>query len=336
MTLDTRISLHKLELLCVVVEAGGITRAADRLFLTQPVVTAHINSLEKRLGVKLFERSGRGIEPTKAGEAVYIWAKELISRTREMSREIEGLASGSGGSAVIAAGMTAGTFVLPPILIDFYQANPSAHVTLTQQAPERAVESVSTGDADAAVVLGNDRLLDLPNLHHEHLRDEELILVAACTDNAPDVVTVAQLHELRFVCSPERGSLRRAVVEQKLASVGAGPRNIVLEVDHPTALKTCVRQAVGVAFMFRSSVNEELTAGTLRHITITDTSLSIPLFLVSRRDKRFTPLQRKLVDYIRTRLNPEATHSSEVTPERPVTKKEQAEDPGVLVNEAYS
>jgi hypothetical protein len=56
---------------------------------------------------------------------------------------------------------------------------------VTQQARERAAESVSTEAVDAAVVLGYDRLLDLPNLHHEHLRDEELVLVAACTDNAP-------------------------------------------------------------------------------------------------------------------------------------------------------
>ena len=65
MALDTRISLYKLEILCAVVDHGGVSRAAEQLYISQPVVTAHIRSLEERLGAELFQRAGRGVEPTE-------------------------------------------------------------------------------------------------------------------------------------------------------------------------------------------------------------------------------------------------------------------------------
>jgi DNA-binding transcriptional LysR family regulator len=304
--LDLRISLSKLAVFCAVVETGGVGRAADQLFLSQPVVSTHIHSLEKRLDAKLFERAGRGVELTPVGSTVYEWANAVLSRSRELSRDLEGVASGSSGSAVIVAGMTAGTYVLPPVLIDFHRGNPDARVTLLQQAPERALTSTSVGDADFAIVLGDEHHLALPNLHHERLRNEDLVLVAAPDSVLPSTIAAADLADIRFVCSPQEGSLRRAMIDQKLKEVGVLDRDIVLALDHPTAIKECVSQDVGPALLFRSSVAKELSDGTLREVVISDAELSIPLFLVYRSEKRFVPLQQRLIDHIRTALKEQA------------------------------
>jgi DNA-binding transcriptional LysR family regulator len=172
--LDTRISLFKLEVLCAVVDTGGVCRAADKLFLTQSVVTGHIHSLEQRLGAKLFEKAGRGIVPTETGYAVYSWAKDMLDRSRAMAREVEGIAAGTIGSTVIATGMTAGTNVLPPVLGEFYSANRAAHITLQQTTQHLALVAVRTGQADFAVVIGEQQDLDPGTLECERLSDLEL------------------------------------------------------------------------------------------------------------------------------------------------------------------
>jgi DNA-binding transcriptional LysR family regulator len=200
--------------------------------------------------------------------------------------------------------MTAGTFILPEILVDFYRNNPGAHITLTQHPPERALEVVSVGDADLAVVMGGESEFgpEAATLERERLRDEELVLVTAPSSDIPPEVSIADFSDLRFVCSPEPGSLRRAIIDHTLDRLGAAPRTIVLALDHPTAIKTCVQQGIGVALLFRSAVKDELADETLRQVAVTGATLSIPLFLVFRHDKHFAPLQLRLVQYIRLRL----------------------------------
>src|ERR1700760_5005074 len=86
-TFDNRITFQKLEILCLVVDLGGVTRAAEHLWVAQPVVTAHIRSLQERLGVTLFHREGRRTILTDAGQQVYQWAQDVLSRTEQMQRE---------------------------------------------------------------------------------------------------------------------------------------------------------------------------------------------------------------------------------------------------------
>jgi LysR family transcriptional regulator, low CO2-responsive transcriptional regulator len=295
--LDTRISIYKLQILCAVVEHGGVSRAAEQLYISQPVVTAHIRSLEERLGAEIFQRAGRGVEPTEVGRIVYAWAKDLLCRSFEMAREIEGLSSGAGGSAVIAAGMTAGTYLLPRMLTAFYRDHRDAHITLTQQGPEGAVESLLAGKADFAIVMGAEHLFDPVTLRARHLLDEELVLVTRASGDEPEAVTVSELSTMRFVCSPA-DALRRRIVEQKLQDAGIAERNVVLAFDHAEAIKQAVLDGVGVALLFRSSVSREVAEGSMRIIDIVDAELSVPLYLASRTDKRYTPLQQRLYDYI--------------------------------------
>src|SRR5437899_1337828 len=79
----------------VVVELGGVRRAAEQLYVTQPVVSAHLRTLQDRLGgAQLLYRDGRQMRVTEAGDAAYRWAKEVLSRSEDVVREIDGLAQG--------------------------------------------------------------------------------------------------------------------------------------------------------------------------------------------------------------------------------------------------
>src|SRR6266487_757938 len=100
-SLDLRISLHKLDVLSRVVQLGGVSRAAEDLFVAQPVVTSHIRSLERRLDVVLFYREGRQFHLTDAGQIVHAWAQDVLTRTRELERDLGALSDGSTGNVVL-------------------------------------------------------------------------------------------------------------------------------------------------------------------------------------------------------------------------------------------
>jgi LysR family transcriptional regulator, low CO2-responsive transcriptional regulator len=300
--LDHRISLQKLEVFCLVTELGSVTRAAEQLIVAQPVVTAHIRSRGVRVGTPLLYRDGRRMRLTDAGEAVHAWAAETLARTRAMTRELTGLADGQRGTAVLAASMSLGSYVLPPLLIAFRRERAQAEITLHVSDPEGAIAAAEHGDADVAVVVAQGPGGAADQLEWEHLGATAVVLVAAPgSPPGGDRVTPADLADLPMIASP-RGHVRRTLVDRQLAKAGAEPRNLVIELGHPEAMKRAARAGLGAALLFRDSVTEELARGELREIAIEGVTLSIPVFAVHRRGKRFTALQLDLLATLRGAL----------------------------------
>jgi LysR family transcriptional regulator, low CO2-responsive transcriptional regulator len=294
---DNRISLQKLEVFCLVVELGGMSRAADHLIVAQPVVTAHVQSLQQRLGVKLLYREGHRMRLTDAGERVYAWAAETLARTRELMRELDGLSEGQRGTVAVAASMTLGSYLLPGVLTEFRQRRPAAEITLSVSDPEHAIASVEMGECDFAVVVA-DALPNNPGLRSEVIGYEDILLVAAPDyDPGTTSLPVAALAETPLVSSPA-GLVRRTIVDSRLAALGVNPRNVVIELGHPEAMKRAIHDGLGMCLMLRSSVARELHDGTLRQVSLEDAELSVPLMTVLRADKRPSPIQRELLDAV--------------------------------------
>jgi DNA-binding transcriptional LysR family regulator len=298
---DNRISLQKLEVLCLVVELGGIGRAAQHLGVSQPVVTAHMRTLQERIGTQLLVRDAQGMHLTETGEAVHEWAKEVLSRSREVARQVQGLTDGATGTAVVTSSMSIGSYMLPGIVSDFLRERPRASITLLVSDSEDARTATEQGDADFAVVTeGTD--VRSGNLTAEPLCDHEIVLVAAPGDpHVGDVVDVDELARLRFVCSPAARP-RRRLMDAALEEIGVPERRVVLQVGHPEALKRATASGIGVSLMLRCSAQAEIDSGDLRELAIEGARLTVPIVLIRRVDKRFSPLQGVLLATIREGL----------------------------------
>lgn len=294
---DNRISLQKLEVFCLVVELGGVSRAAEHLIVAQPVVTAHVQSLQKRLGVKLLYRDGHRMRLTDGGERVYEWARETLSRTRELMRDLDGLAEGQRGTVAVSASMTVGSYLLPSVLATFRQSRPRAAIALTVSDPEHALDAVEQGDSDFAVLVA-DAPPDSAALCAEVVGEEEIVLVAA-PDFEPELASVpmAALTDLPLVSSP--GGHRRSLIDHRLADHGVRPRNVAIELGHPEAMKRATRDGLGMCLLFRASVERELADGELRRVELSDGALSVPLTVVLRVGKRLSPIQCELLDAVK-------------------------------------
>jgi DNA-binding transcriptional LysR family regulator len=294
---DSRISLKKLEILCLVVELGGVGRAAERLEVTQPVVTAHLRLLQDRVGVELLYRDGQHMRLTEAGEEVYRWAREVLGRGRELARTIDEIAGGTGGAVAVASSMSIGSYLLPRVFGWFGETRPEARVTLHVSDSEDAQRAAEAGECDFAVVTGGLPLVG-GALSAQKIGSHDLVLVASADDRrVGDSVEPGELAQLPFVCSPP-GRPRRRLMDEAMAEIGIAERRVVIELGHPEALKRVTRMGLGVALLMRASVEEELRDGTLREVEISDTRLTVPIAVVHRADKRFTPIQRQLLDEV--------------------------------------
>jgi LysR family transcriptional regulator, low CO2-responsive transcriptional regulator len=298
---DNRISLQKLEVFCLVVELGGIGRAADHLGVSQPVVTAHMRTLQERVGTKLIYRDGQRLHLTETGEAVHEWAKDVLTRGREVARQVQGLADGATGTAVVIASMSVGSYMLPEAVSAFARERPRASITLLVSDSEDAKAALEHGGADFAVLTG-DPEMSSATLVAEPVCDHELILVASPGDtDVGDAVAIEDLSRLRYVCSPGTRP-RRRLVDAALETIGVRERRIAIQLGHPEALKRATASGIGVCFVLRSSVGSELEHGTLREVAIEGARLTVPIVIVQRADKRFSPLHDVLRATIRETL----------------------------------
>jgi LysR family transcriptional regulator, low CO2-responsive transcriptional regulator len=296
---DPYFTLQKLEVFCLVVELQSVTRASERLCVAQPVVTAHLRGLETKLGVTLVKRVGRNIGLTEAGERVYKWANDVVMRTREMERELSGLEDGVAGSAVLAASMTAGSYLLPALISSFAAAHPKGHVRLDCSNARAALDAVRGSACDFAVLVIHPSE-NLDGLIVEKLWDEPLLLASA--PNSKLIGEVARPEDLKglpFISGP-RYLVWRELVEAQLRSYGVETPNVILEFGHAESQKHSVRSDLGLCYFLETSIRAELARGELRVVNTPGMQMVVPLYLAYRREKEFSPFQTSLIDHIRS------------------------------------
>src|SRR6266849_5374508 len=159
----------------MVAERRSFTRAAEALFLSQPAVTQQIQSLEREVGERLFERQGRRIRLTPAGEAFYPFVSRALALLAEGQAAVEEVRTGVAGRVTLAAGPTTTIFTLPPALAAFRLDCPGVQLLVQTGTSREVTERVADGRADVGIVTTVYEREEL--VHAALLRDEILFVV---------------------------------------------------------------------------------------------------------------------------------------------------------------
>ncbi|MDQ0771618.1 DNA-binding transcriptional LysR family regulator [Streptomyces aurantiacus] len=293
-----QLQLRRLNLFCTVVDEGGVTRAAERLHVAQPWVSAQLRTLEKAAGAPLFVRDGRRLALTEAGRRFHLWAADVLAGSAQVRRDIENLGAGLAGSLTVATSMAIGTYLVPPLLTELRHERTGADITVHISEPAAALRSVANGDADFAVATWSAELSPEP-LHAERLWEEPLVLAAA--PNGPpdsDTVTLAELATLPLVGVPAGVAFDRTLGDQ-LRGHGAGELTYVMRLGHAEALKRAVAANNWGCVAPSYVVADDVAAGRLRSVAISDANLVEGIGLFHRPTKFFSPLQQAAVEMLR-------------------------------------
>jgi DNA-binding transcriptional LysR family regulator len=253
--------LGQLSYFVAVAEEGQFTRAAVRVSVAQPAVSAQIGRLERELGERLFHRDRRAVRLTAAGEALLPHARAALAaadRGREEIAALRGLLRGR--LTVGVAGPV--DDLLAKTLGEFHRAHPAVEIVLTQQQNEPLLEAVARGQVDAAIVgLGAQPVP--PQVRTRVVAAEPLVLAVGRSDPLANrkTVTLAQLRERAFIALV-RGSGLRALLESASREAGFSPR-IAAETGDLGSLVELAAEGLGVAVLPRSAV-EAADVATLK------------------------------------------------------------------------
>jgi DNA-binding transcriptional LysR family regulator len=256
--------LAQLEAFLQVAHHHSFSRAAEALFLTQPSVTARIQSLERELGERLFERSGRSVTLTDAGIAFIPHAQRALTAVQEGADAIDAVRHGEVGSIRIGASSSIGTYSLPVVLERFRDKRPGVHVNLTTGQTEDVVERLLSGLIHIAIC----RLTQHPEFESIHLYNDQLRLVVPT--NHPfvgrDTVSLADAADEPFLFF-DRNSSYHTLVYTMFLRAGVAPES-VMEVDSMEVIKHMVARGLGVAVLPEVAVQQEVERGDLSTIEL--------------------------------------------------------------------
>jgi DNA-binding transcriptional LysR family regulator len=296
--MDTR----QLRAFCEVVERKSFSQAAERLGVTQPAVSLQVRSLEKRLGTQLLDRSGRRVEPTESGAKLYRSAQRLLALEDEIEADLAGDATGElDGTLEIGASTGPGGVVLAQLLCEFARHHPQIHVALSVFDTQTVVERVAERTLELGVVGAAPRHRGVE--YEPFLRDT---VVLACPPGHPfanATVTLAQLKEEQLIVMQD-GAGVRAMIEEELRNAGLRLRDldVRLELGLQESVTSAVRGGYGVTFISRSSVENDLAAGTLVEARVEGLRLEREILLVRAAGRAETRAAKAFVDFARERL----------------------------------
>lgn len=243
-----------------ITEKNSFTRAAEELHLTQSAVSREIQVLEKKYGVKLFERTNKYVRLTKAGEILYNHSKGIIIQYELVERLIDDLTHSAKGILSIGSGYTFGEYLLPRIIHEFMSLYPGVIPKITIKNSHRIAAQVQRHELDIGIIEGNP---ETQGLIARPFAQDEMVAIASPSHRLAGNVDV-DIDELRAETwiLREMGSGTRDVTNQLFAKAGLTPVS-TMEFGSSQVIKEAVEAGLGISIISQWAIRKEIKYGIL-------------------------------------------------------------------------
>jgi DNA-binding transcriptional LysR family regulator len=294
------ITLQQMEAVISLVEEGSFSRAAKRMFLTQPALTKNIKNAEDYLGVRLVNRSNMGISLTPEGKILYNHAQRMVKLRDEAREKILALRENVGGNIYIGASTIPATYILPHALSAFGKKHPDIRVYIKTADSEEAMNMVLENEVEIGCIgkqpsnkkltaepLWKDRLiLAIPKHHRWHKKKS---------------IPLSELLDEPFVVR-EKGSATRELFESCLKeskSISLSQFNICSELGSSEAIKEAVIAGLGISVISIHAVERELSQGLLFEAPLPGCKMERNFYLIYKRHFDFRPAHKIFFDFLK-------------------------------------
>jgi DNA-binding transcriptional LysR family regulator len=279
------LNLNQLRIFLAVAQTRSFTRAAEAVHLTQPGISKHVRQMEEHYGVPLFDRLGKKVALTPAGEILLEATQEIMASLAVAEQRIEELKGLHGGKLVLGASFPIGIYVLPGLLAAFRKQHPGVEVTLDISLSDKIVARIVANKLDLGLV--SHEVHD-PRLSAKEFMTDELVAIAPV--NHPWAkkkrIRPQDLSQETFIMAA-RGAGTRAVVEERLQAKGIALQNVV-DFGNTEGVKRAVEEGLGVSIQSRSVAQREIAAGFLAGVPLAGMDTKLAYFYLRRKDKHLS------------------------------------------------
>lgn len=297
---DLPVDFRHLETFCRVASLKSFSKAAEDLFLTQPTISGHILALEKSLAIRLFDRTGREVRLTKAGEIFYSFAIKILNLRKELTNALSEFSQGIRGELTLGASTIPGEYLLPKVMGAFKKEHPFFSISLKIADTKEIIKNVLEGIVELGLVGAR---INHPSLLYEKYMEDEIIVISPSDhplSHKKRVEMEALMREPWII--REEGSGTQMAVEKMLRKRGKSLKQfqVIMEMGSTSALKEGVKAGLGLAFISKKAVEEELHRKSLSTLEVEGIDPVLrPIYIVSYRGRTFSPIGMSFLRFLR-------------------------------------
>jgi DNA-binding transcriptional LysR family regulator len=276
-----KMDFGSLRAFCTVVETGSISKAARKLFITQPALSVKIQGLEKYYKESLFDRTNKGIKPTQTGLLVYNQGQKILAILENIESEINRNRNPV-RELMVGAASTIGNYALPCTVYVFSERYPDCKISLEISNSQRVAESVLNRKVEMGLVEGplaesHKKALAQEGVKTKVIAHNELFLIVPNAEKFRELksVKLEDLQKLPLIIR-EKGSGIRSTVETALEEKGLTLKdlNIILELNTINSIKSAVAANKGVSLLPKMALRKELNYKTVKALPVDGISFS--------------------------------------------------------------
>lgn len=292
--------IRQIETFVEVVRLESFSKAAEKLFITQPTVSNHITALEKEVGSDLIDRSGRLFRITPTGQILYEHAEKIIDQINNAKYEIDAYDQGLQGKISILSSSIPREYILPDLIKSFLEEHPKISFSLQGSDSKEAIKRILTYENDFAIV---GKMNDNPKLDFVKLVKDSSVLIVPNDkfenlENGDTVKFEDILNENFILREYGSASLETIINAIYQSSKDARKLRIVGTCDDNEAIKSLVSKGVGLSFMNRIAVERDIKENRFKYLNIKGVDFSRDFYFLYHREKPLSPLGKRFKDFV--------------------------------------
>ena len=276
-----QINLNQLRDFFLVAKEKSVTKAAEMLFVTQPAVTMQIKSLETSLEMKLFRKSGKYVELTEAGEALFIYTEKMFGIVEEMEHVISRYSDISQGYLTIGTTRSFARYLMPNLLSRFQDKFPNVKVALKVGSSKEIADNLMEFKYDLGVIGQQEYNKKLKVITYSK---EKFSLVVSPEHRFAEKKSIS-LKELKneSIIIREEGASSRHAILSMLRNYKVNP-SVLIEAGSVEFIKEYVIRGHGLSFLYVCEIEQEIELGLLRSLHIKEGPLLLQTVITFPRN----------------------------------------------------
>lgn len=288
-------NLNQLKIFYMAAKNGNLSLAAQELFITQPAVTKGIQRLQEFYEMKFVDHVGKKLILTDAGEVLYEIAEKIFDLESQAEESIRDFQQRKRGHIRILSSESFGDYYLPQIIIGFSKAFPRVRITMNILPTEQVVSHTATLDNDLGFI---SYPVEHNKLEVKEVLEDRLVIITPKGHPLTGKKTLAPADlQGQLLIMHEKGSAPRAAIEDYIRKTNLSV-DIALELSSNRAIKRAVEKGIGIALISRKVAREEIEAGRLMAVPLSDPSMIRKFYMIHHKDKYLSESLGNFIDRV--------------------------------------
>jgi len=295
---DTMLSIDDLVVFVEAADCNNFSKAGRKLHLTQPAVSQKISGLEDRFGVKLFNRHGRTMCLTEAGQVLEPLAKEVIGLARRLDETMVSLQGEVVGEMTVGCSTASGKYLLPGLIALFRQQFPLVRINVEVTSRRNVLDKLSVGDVALGV---SSKKIEGRDLEYKQLFTDDVILIVPADHPWADYPQIYpdDLLDEPIILREEAAGTREVFLDALRAhDIYPEMLNVAMELGNAEAIEMAVEEGIGIAFISRLAAMRGLELGNIAEVHVAGMDLERTIFMVRNTIVAPTRAQLNFWDFV--------------------------------------